>query len=175
MTEPSPPAPKENRMYVAVLALAAILVLLLGMTWQRGLMKEAFGSAVTQGRQILPLLALALLVAGCADALLPRGWVQAWLSDAAGWRGIIIGWIAGALTPAGGVIGLPLAAGVARAGVGTPVLVTYLVSLSTLSVMKLPMEMGIVGGRLALMRFAACALLPPLAGLVTRGLLSLSS
>jgi uncharacterized protein len=171
VTESSAKGQKRSPMGVAIVVLGALLLVLVVATWQRGLLKEALESAFGQGIKIVPLVALALAVAACAEVLLPRGWVQGWLSDAAGWRGILIGWVAGALTPSGSVIGLPLVAGFARAGVGAPVLVTYLASLSTLSLMRLPMEVGLVGGRLALLRFAACVLLPPLAGVVTRGLL----
>ena len=53
------------------------------------------------------------------------------------------------------------------------VLVTYLVSISTLSLIRIPMEVGLIGGRLAMLRVAACVLLPPLAGLLTRWLVAL--
>jgi len=134
----------------------------------RGLAAEAGRAAWGQARQLLPVLVVAIIIAGCVEVLLPRGWVETWLSDAAGWRGIGVAWVAGILTPGAGMVGLPMVAGFARAGVGVPVLVTYLVSLSTLSLMRLPMELGLIGGRLTLLRFFACLLLPPLAGLLTR-------
>jgi uncharacterized protein len=70
-------------------------------------------------------------------------------------------------------VGLPLAAGLHRAGVGPSVLVTYMTSLATLSVIRIPMEVGLIGGRLAALRVLACLVLPPLAGVITRGLVPL--
>lgn len=55
-----------------------------------------------------------------------------------------------------------------RAGVGTPVLVIYLVSLATLWVIRIPIEVGLIGGRLTAVRFVMCLFLPPLAGMLTR-------
>jgi hypothetical protein len=46
-------------------------------------------------------------------------------------------------------------------------------SLVTLTVIRLPMEVALVGGRLAMLRFMACLLLPPLAGVLTRVLVPL--
>lgn len=160
-------------MRVALAVMGLMLAGLVGLVLVRGLAAEAGRAAWEQAKQLLPVLVLALIIAGCVEVLLPKGWVERWLSDASGWRGIAVAWVAGILTPAGGPVGLPVVAGFARAGVGMPVLVTYLVSLSTLSLMRLPMELGMIGSRLALLRFGACLLLPPLAGLLTRAALAL--
>ena len=80
----------------------------------------------------------------------------------------MVAWGAGILTPGGSLVGLPLVAGMARLGVGAGVIVTYLASLAMLSIIRFPLEVGFIGGRLATLRFLGCLLLPPLAGLVTR-------
>lgn len=157
----------------ALIVMGVMLLVMGGLVLTRGLAADAGRACVGQAKQLVPLLVLAIVIAGCAEVLLPKAWVESWLSDAAGWKGIATAWVAGALTPNGGLVGLPLAAGFAKAGVGAPVLVTYMVSLSTLSLMRLPVEMGLVGGKLATMRFAACVVLPPLSGLLTRAALAL--
>ena len=118
--------------------------------------------------QMLPLLVFCFLIAGFVEALLPRALVEQWLSDEAGWRGIGVAWLAGALTPGGGPVGLPLAAGLMRNGAGVGVMVTYLTSLALLSFIRLPMEYGMLGGRMTLIRLGASVLLPPLAGMVAQ-------
>jgi uncharacterized membrane protein YraQ (UPF0718 family) len=153
--------------------MGATLLVLVALVIQRGVASEAARAAGSQARQIAPALVIGIVMAGCLEALLPKAWIERWLSDAAGLRGILVAWIAGALTPSGSIVGLPLAAGSFRAGVGAPVLVTYLVSLSTLSALRLPIEIGFIGGRLAALRFAASLVLPPIAGVVTRGLVLL--
>lgn len=161
-------------MKAAMVVMAAFLVVLVGVVIARGQLHEAARASWSQMGQLVPLLVLALLVAGCAEVLLSRELVERWLSDAAGWRGILVAWGAGILTPGGSVVGLPIVAGMARLGVGPSVVVTYLVSLSTLSLIRFPLELGFIGGRLAVLRFFACLLLPPLAGLITRVLASLA-
>jgi hypothetical protein len=53
------------------------------------------------------------------------------------------------------------------------VLVPYLVSRYTLSLIRIPIEVGLIGGRLTALRLLACLGLPPLAGLITRWLVPL--
>ncbi|MCA9712191.1 MAG: hypothetical protein KDK70_40520 [Myxococcales bacterium] len=152
----------------ALIVMAAILAVLVGLVAWRGQLAEAARASWAQAGQFLPVLLLAMLVIGCTEVLLSKALVERWLSDAAGWRGIAIGWGAGILTPGGSLMGLPIVAGLQRAGVSMPVLVTYLVSLATLSVIRIPLEVGLIGGRLAAIRFVTCLLLPPVAGVLTR-------
>ncbi len=133
------------------------------------------GSAVTglktaglQFLKFLPILAIAFLIMGLVDALMPEGFVENWLSDASGFKGLGIAWIAGVLTPGGSIIGMPLAAGLAKAGVGPAVLVTYLTSLAVLSVIRVPLEIGFYGWRLMVLRVLASIVLPFAAGLMAR-------
>ncbi|MCA9714143.1 MAG: permease, partial [Myxococcales bacterium] len=159
-----------RRVRSAAIVLAVLVAALYGALVYRG-QGEALVALRASGKlglSFVPVLALAILLMGAVEALLPGEVIERWLSDAAGWRGILIGWVAGILTPAGSLIGLPLAGGLYKAGVSPAVLVTFLTSLATLSLVKLPIEIGLLGLRLALVRFAACLVLPLAAGGVTR-------
>jgi len=61
---------------------------------------------------------------------------------------------------------MPLAAGLLRAGAGPSVIITYLTSLATLSVIRVPLEIGFYGWRLMVVRVLASVILPFAAGLV---------
>jgi len=108
------------------------------------------------------------ILTGFVQVLLPRELVANWLSADSGWRGLGIAWVAGALTPGGGPIGLPLAAALFRSGAGLGVVVTYLTSMSLLSFIRIPMEVAIYGGKLTALRVAASVLAPPLVGLLAQ-------
>ena len=82
--------------------------------------------------------------------------------------------VAGVLTPAGGLLGMPLAASLLKAGAGVGVLVTYLTSMALLPALRVPMEIGIYGGRLALLRITASLALPLLAGFTAQLLVRLA-
>jgi len=135
-----------------------------------GTLTRALESSATQGIKFVPVLVVAFLLMGLVDALLPPEVVERWLSDSSGWRGIGIAWIAGALTPGGSIIGMPLVAGLAKAGVGAGVLVTYLTSLAVLSSIRIPLEIGFYGWRLMLLRLLASLVLPLVAGAMARWL-----
>jgi len=69
---------------------------------------------------------------------------------------------------AGGPIGLTLVAAVARQGASMPVVLTYLVSLATLSMIRMPLGVAILGGRLTFLRVMCCLALPLRVGLAAR-------
>lgn len=160
-------------MKAALLLLGGTLLILAGLAAARGVFAQGLRGAGMMLVRLGPMLVLAFLLAGFAEALLPPGMVDRWLSGAAGPRGILIAWVAGALTPAGGLMGLPLAASLLQAGAGIGVLVTYLTSLAVLPVLRLPMELGIYGPRLAALRVVSSLFLPPLAGMLAQALAGL--
>jgi uncharacterized membrane protein YraQ (UPF0718 family) len=151
-----------------VRAALGVMALLLGAlllaVGRQGLWAELFGAARRQALGLLPLLALAVLLAAAVEVLLPAGAVQAWLGREAGFRGVLLAWVGGILTPGGGPIGLPLVATLARQGASLPVLLTYLLSMSLLSLLRVPLEAALLGGRLTALRLGASLLLPPLVG-----------
>ncbi len=152
----------------AVAVLGALVLLAAAVAAHQGVFLAGLKLGGTDFVSLLPLLLLCFVLAGLVQVVLPATTVTAWLSDEAGWRGIVVAWVAGALTPGGGPIGLSLAAGLARSGAGVGVLVTYLTSLSLLSFVRVPMEVGMVGGRLAVLRWVVSVLLPPVAGLLAQ-------
>ena len=103
--------------------------------------------------------------------LIPREWIQGALGHDSGVRGIVLASAAGVATPAGPFVSLPIAAGLLRAGAAPPAVIAYLTGWSLLAVHRLvAWEVPILGARFALVRYAICAVLPVLAGLLARGL-----
>ena len=81
--------------------------------------------------------------------------------------GVAIGlaWLAARiLTPGGSIIGMPLIAALYKAGVGVSILMTYAVSMATLSLMRIPLEVGFYGWRLTGIRVAVSLVLRSLPG-----------
>ena len=128
----------------------------------------AWGKSWQQLIRFLPVVAVAMFISGFADVLLPKELVGRWLSDASGWHGIGLAYIAGVLTPAGGVIGMPLVATLYKAGVGASVLVTYMTSMTTMSLLRIPLELGFCGWQLTTLRVTVSLILPIIAGVLAR-------
>lgn len=121
-------------------------------------------SIASQARSLVPLVLLAVVIAACVEVLVSPAVIAKFLGDGAGFRGVLVAWVAGILTPGGGPIGLPLAATLAKRGAALPAVLTYLTSMALLSFMRLPLEWGILGGRLTLTRWASTAWIPPAVG-----------
>lgn len=156
-------------MKYAALTIVLLVLVLGGLCFARGgtaLVLAGVRAGAKGSAAMIPLLIVVFLLAGFVEVLLPRDTVARWLSDDAGVRGVFVAWIAGILTPGGGPIGLPLAASLARAGAGTHVLVTYLTSMSLLSFVRVPMEVGVCGTRLAMVRLGSSLVLPLIAGAI---------
>jgi uncharacterized membrane protein YraQ (UPF0718 family) len=155
---------------LTALALGATLLgLMIAALWQgTDTFVTGWRSSLDQLLRFLPILVIAMLVAGFTETLLPDDVVQRWLSDSSGWRGIGVAWLAGVLTPGGSIIGLPIAAVLYQSGVGLSVLMTYLTSLATLSLLRVPLEVGFYGWRITGIRVAVSLILPLIAGGLTQ-------
>ena len=118
--------------------------------------------------EILPLLIFALILAGMIQVLLPRELLARWVGEESGMRGILIGTVAGGFMPGGPYVSLPLAAGLLRAGAGIGTMVAFLTAWSLWAVSRLPMEIGIIGWKVTLVRFVCTFFFPPIAGFIAQ-------
>ena len=152
-----------------------LLALLTGLAYARGgtpFVTESLGSGMKLFLRFGLVLFVSFLVAGLAEALMPREWVQSSLGPDSGWKGLWIATAAGAITPAGPFVSMPLAAGMLRAGAGTAAVITFLSAWSLLAIHRLfAWEIPILGAGFALSRWALCLVLPPLVGLLARAVL----
>ena len=116
--------------------------------------------------EIFPLLIFAFVVAGMVQVLLPTELISRWIGSESGIRGIMLGTLAGAIAPGGPYVSLPLAAAIFRAGAGVGTMIAFLTGWSLWAVSRLPMEVGILGWRLTLIRLVSTFIFPPIAGLI---------
>jgi uncharacterized membrane protein YraQ (UPF0718 family) len=155
-------------MLIPTLVFAVLAAILLYVGYTRGEEQHIAGLKISLSMiiQILPLLFFAFLVAGMVQVLIPREIVLQWVGAESGLRGILIGSVAGGLTPGGPFVNLPLAAALYRSGAGIGTMVAFITGWSLYAVARLPMEVGILGWRLTAIRLASTFLFPPLAGMI---------
>lgn len=157
---------KGSSMMVSTLVMGAIAITLVIIGHYRGQgesiqgIKTGFWMLVS----LLPLLVFAFMVAGMAQALIPREFIVHWIGEGSGLRGVLVGTAAGALTPGGPFVSFPLAAGLMGAGACIGPLVAFITGWLLLSVTRLPLEVGILGWKLTLARIACTFFVPTLAG-----------
>lgn len=156
----------KNRMLIPtiIMGLLALILFFVGYFKGQGQHVQGVRLALHMTVEILPLLAFAFIVAGLVQALLAQESLSRWVGAESGWRGILIGSVAGGLAPGGPFVSLPIAAGLLRAGASVGTMVAFLTAWSVWSVSRMPMEVGILGWKFALIRVTCSLVFPPLAG-----------
>jgi len=122
--------------------------------------------------QIIPLLIFAFIIAGMIPILIPQEMVSGWVGVESGFRGLLIGSALGGLMPGGPFVSLPIAAGLLRTGASIGTMVAFITAWSLLAVSRLPLEIGLLGWKFALIRLACVFFFPPVAGLIANRLFS---
>ena len=159
-------------MLIPTLVMGLLALVLLYVGYSRGEGQHFIGMKMTWKMlvEILPLLVFAFIVAGMVQVLLPRDLISKWVGVESGLRGILIGTVAGGLTPGGPYVSLPVVAGFLRAGASVGTMVAFLTGWSLWAVSRLPMELGILGWKFTLVRFACTFFFPPIAGLLAQAI-----
>jgi uncharacterized membrane protein YraQ (UPF0718 family) len=183
---PSPPAqdnqngvfePSEIRrkkmpmsVLVATLVFVILTVICMIIAHRRhdGTLKEGLVRSWDMFEKVWVLILFAYIFSGYIEVLLPRDFIARWLGRESGILGILLACIAGGLTPGGPFVSMPIAAALYKAGAGEGVLVAYLSAWSLYAVGRLPIDVGFLSFRFAMIRLASVLIFPPLAGLVAR-------
>lgn len=155
-----------------IMAVLAITLLLIGYFRGEGEHLMGIKSALEMCTQMVPLLLCALVVAGMVQILIPQELVSRWIGTESGFRGIIIGSLAGGLSPGGPYISLPIVAGLLRAGAGVGTMVAFLTGWSVWAITRLPMDIGILGWKFTAIRLCATFFFPILAGWIAHAFFS---
>jgi len=161
-------------MLIPTIIMGVIAIALLYIAYQRGGGEHVVGlkSAGNLLVQILPLLIFAFIVAGMIRVLIPQELISKWVGAESGFRGILIGSVLGGIMPGGPYVSMPIIAGLLRTGAGIGTMVALITSWSLIAIARLPMEIGILGWKFALIRLACVFFFPPIAGLIASKLFS---
>ena len=159
-------------MLIPTIVMGVIAIALLYIGYQRGGGEHVVGlkSAGNLLLEIIPLLIFAFIVAGMMQVLIPQEIVAKWVGMESGFRGLLIGSVLGGLMPGGPMTSLPIAAGLLRVGASVGTMVAFLTGWSLLAFSRLPMEIGLLGWKFALIRLACVFFFPPIAGLIANKL-----
>lgn len=115
---------------------------------------------------MVPRIVMAILVSGFFSIIVPTELVATWLGKDSGMKGILIGFVAGGLTPGGPIICFPIIAIMFKAGAGIGPLIAFLTSWSVFALHRLfAFEIPLMGSRFAMVRMLSSAILPFIAGI----------
>ena len=153
--------------------MGVIAIVLLFIGYQRGGGEHILGlkAAGNLLLQMAPLLILAFIIAGMIQNLIPRE-ISKWVGAESGFRGVLIGTLMGSLMTGGPYVVMPIAAGFLRAGASIGTMVSFVTAWSLVTVMRLPLEIGVLGWKFTLIRLACSFFFPPIAGLIANKLFS---
>lgn len=155
-----------------VMALLALVFIALAYAKGGGVHIQGLKAAGKMMVDIAPMLFFAFIVAGIVPLLVPQEFMDKYLGAESGWRGLFIGALAGGLSPGGPFVSMPIALGLLRSGAGVGVMVAYLTGWSLLAISRIPLEVGILGWKFALIRFACTFFFAPIAGYIANLLFS---
>ena len=116
----------------------------------------------------LLLLLASFAVAGLARVLIPKELISQWLGSQAGFKGIMLGCVAGGLVPGSPYSVVPISASFFEAGAGIGTIVGFITAWSLWSVSRLPLELSIIGPKVTLARYLSTLVFPPLAGVIAQ-------
>ncbi|MGD8719161.1 MAG: permease [Candidatus Zixiibacteriota bacterium] len=154
-------------MKIATIVMGVIVAILIGVAIWRG--EGSLQKGLTFGGKTflstLPLLVFAFAIAGLVQVLVPREFIVKWLGEGSGIKGILIATVVGGLTPGGPYVSFPIVASLYKAGASVGTVVAFVTSWSVWAFNRLPLEIGLVGPKLAIARFLTTLIVPPLAGL----------
>ena len=159
-------------MLIPTIIMGLLAIILIFLSYQKGLHIQGLKAAGNMLLQIAPLLIFAFIVAGVIPTLIPQEMISKWVGTESGLRGILIGSVIGGLAPGGPYISLPIAAGLLRAGASMGTMVAFLTGWSLLAFGRLPLEIGILGWKFVLIRLACTFFFPPIAGLIANAFFS---
>src|SRR5215467_8552592 len=115
---------------------------------------------------VLPALIGAFLIAGYIRVLVPEDVVREWVGEESGFKGVLVGYLAGTLTFGGPFVSFPIAASLYHAGGSAKIVTTYITSWALWGGGIIFYEFSILGPKLFTIRIAASILFPLLAGVI---------
>ncbi len=157
---------RNRQMLVPTIVLATLALVLTTLAYRKGLHQQGFETGLNLLLSILPLLVFAFVVAGMMQVLVPKEQVAQWVGEGSGLKGLLIATGAGAFAPGGPYVNLPIALGLVNSGASIGAFVAFLTSWSLWAFARAPVEIGILGWRLWLIRLTCTFFFPPIAGII---------
>lgn len=110
------------------------------------------------------LIVAAFVLAGLIQVMISKETVTRWLGEGSGWRGLLIGGVAGALIPGGPYVYYPIAVAFLRSGATIGTIITFVVAKNLWTLSRLPIEVALLGLHVTWVRYVVTLLFPVLAG-----------
>lgn len=129
--------------------------------------REGLQGALSLGKVVVRIVPFALLAAMLLAQLIPQEVIAHLIGAESGLMGIVIASLAGGLVPSGPFLSFPLALSLYHTGAGLPQLIAFITGWSVYATFRVVVwEIPMMGARFTVIRLAASAILPVVAGIV---------
>lgn len=155
-----------------IMGILALILIFIGYRQGEGGHLLGIKGAMSMIIQIMPLLIFSLIVGGMVNVLIPQAVISKWVGAESGLKGILIATIAGFLAPGGPYTILPILAGLFQTGISIGVIMAFYSAKFLCGFTRLPIEIGIMGWKFAMVRLATTFFLPPIVGLLANTIFS---
>ena len=115
---------------------------------------------------LIPLIITATLIAGLAQAAIPKEIIANLLGKEAGLKGIALGSFLGSVVPGGPYVVFPLLGGLHRAGASVGTVIAFVTAWSLISLARIPLEIPFLGTKIVALRLALSLILPIALGVI---------
>lgn len=153
-------------MILSIIIFSILAVALFIINYKSGKHRDGLKAGFRQLITALPVILLAMLLAGILETLIPEEFIKRWLAQEAGFTGIFIGTLGGMLMAFGPYASYPIIAIIFHAGAGLGTTIALMAGWSFLNLTKLPFESGFLGYKFSLLRMGLGLPLCILAGLI---------
>lgn len=127
-----------------ILSIIAIILTVIN-SKNNGRQYEGLKLGLKQFIKTMPIILGAFILAGIIEVLIPREFVQNWLSKEAGLKGILLGTFGGMLLAMGPYAFYPIVASLMVSGAGLGTIISIITSWTLLGLSKAPFEIGFFG------------------------------
>ncbi len=109
-------------------------------------------AALKAGFKMLPMVLIIIVVVGLLLGFLPPDRISAFLGEQSGFGGVIITSLLGAVLHIPALVSFPLAGSLLQAGASVAAIAAFITTLTMIGTVTLPMEIKIMGKKMALLR-----------------------
>ncbi|WP_172292153.1 permease [Pseudoruegeria sp. HB172150] len=130
---------------------------------------DAVRNALGLALFVAPQLLAGLMIGGLIQAIGMQDKIRRFFGGSTGWRGLVLGSVAGALTPSGPFASFPLVIALWKAGADLGAVVAYITGWALIGVHRLIVwEIPLMGAEFSLVRLLISLPMPVLAGYLAR-------
>jgi uncharacterized membrane protein YraQ (UPF0718 family) len=155
-------------MIISFFILLTLTIISAVIAYRLDVLNQGLKTSLIMFYQVIPLLIVAMVLAGMLQAIIPKEYITKLLGREAGTRGIVIGALIGIIMPGGPYVSFPLLAVLYKGGASIGALSALLSSWGLIGLFRfITYELPILGAHFAFARYTSAFIFPVIIGIVT--------